>query len=74
MRAFIYIALAIFATVAAASSTANPFKVPSGGYTFTVGQATTLKWTPTTSGTVSLRLQHGQVTTSSSGTSIACEY
>lgn len=73
MRAFICLIVAVFAAVVAASSTANPFKIPNGGYTFTAGQATTLKWTPTTSGTVSLLLQHGEVTTPSEGTPIACE-
>lgn len=73
MRAFVYLAVAVFAAVVAASSTANPFKIPNGGYSFAVGQATTLKWRPTTSGTVSLRLQHDEVTTETSGTSIVCE-
>jgi hypothetical protein len=74
MRSFICLTVSALAAVATASSTANPFKIPSGGYSFTVGEATTLNWDPTTSGTVSLRLQHGSVTTATDGTTIACEY
>lgn len=73
MRAFVCLVVAVFAAVVAASSNANPFKIPNGGYTFTAGQATTLNWDPTTGGTVSLLLQHGEVTTASEGTPIACE-
>lgn len=73
MRAFTSLAIAVFAAVVSASSHANPFNVPQGGYTFTVGQATTLNWTPTTGGTVSLRLQHGDVTTANTGMSIVCK-
>ncbi|KAJ5204128.1 uncharacterized protein N7498_005007 [Penicillium cinerascens] len=71
MRAFICLAVSALAAVVAANSTANPFQNPPGGYTFTVGQATTLVWRPTTPGTVSLRLQHGELTTSTDGTAIA---
>lgn len=74
MRAFICLAVSALAAVAAAGSNANPFNIPSGGYSFTVGQPTTLTWRPTTGGTVSLRLQHGELTTATDGTSIACEY
>jgi hypothetical protein len=74
MRAFTCLAVSALAAVAAAGSNANPFNIPSGGYTFTVGKATTLTWNPTTSGTVSLRLQQGEVTTATDGTAIACEY
>lgn len=73
MRAFIYSAVTVFAAVVAASDNANSFKVPRGGYSFTAGETTTLEWDPTTSGTVSLRLQHGAVTTENSGMPIACE-
>lgn len=68
------IAAAAFSALVSASSTANPFSNPSGGYVFTAGDATTLTWDPTTSGTVSLRLQWGSVTTAESGDAIACTY
>ncbi|CAI7652485.1 unnamed protein product [Penicillium glandicola] len=61
------------AAVAAASNTANPFSIPTDGYTFTVGEATTLKWEPTTDGTISLILQWGAVLTGDSGTVIASD-
>jgi hypothetical protein len=73
MRFFASFAVAALAAIATASSTANPFKIPTDGYTFIVGQATTITWTPTTSGTVTLRLQWGAVTTATSGTAIACK-
>ncbi|KAJ5577834.1 uncharacterized protein N7459_006798 [Penicillium hispanicum] len=73
MRAFIYLAAAAYAGLTAASSTANAFNNPPGGYSFTAGQATTLKWTPSTSGTVSLRLQSDEVSTLMSGTAIASD-
>lgn len=74
MRSFICLTISALAAVATASSTANPFEIPAAGYTFSVGEATTLKWDPTTSGTVTLRLQQGAVTTANEGTAIACEY
>jgi len=74
MRAFICLAVSVLATVAAAGSQANPFNIPANGYTFAVGKPTTLTWQPTTGGTVSLRLQQGEVTTANDGTPIACEY
>ncbi|KAJ5806203.1 Ser-Thr-rich glycosyl-phosphatidyl-inositol-anchored membrane family-domain-containing protein [Penicillium pulvis] len=67
------IAAAAFSALVSASSTANPFSNPSGGYVFTAGDATTLTWDPTTSGTVSLRLQWGSVTTAESGDAIASD-
>lgn len=74
MHAFIYLAAAAFAGLTAASSTANAFNNPQGGYSFTAGEPTTLQWSPSTPGTVSLRLQWGDVSTATSGTAIACEY
>ncbi|OQD78614.1 hypothetical protein PENDEC_c001G00400 [Penicillium decumbens] len=71
MRAFICLAVSVLATVAAAGSQANPFNIPANGYTFAVGKPTTLTWQPTTGGTVSLRLQQGEVTTANDGTPIA---
>lgn len=66
------IAAAAFSALVSAGSEANAFNNPKGGYTFTAGDATTLSWDPTTSGTVSLRLQWGSVTTAESGDAIAC--
>ncbi|KAJ5677393.1 uncharacterized protein N7477_003026 [Penicillium maclennaniae] len=73
MRSFIYLTVSALAAVATANSNANPFEIPPNGYSFSVGEATTLKWDPTTSGTVSLRLQQGAVTTSYDGTAIASD-
>ncbi|CAG7919211.1 unnamed protein product [Penicillium olsonii] len=71
MRFFTSFAVAALAAVAAANSKANPFNIPTDGYTFKVGEPTTFTWKPTTSGTVTLRLQWGAVTTATSGTAIA---
>ncbi|CAG7943197.1 unnamed protein product [Penicillium salamii] len=71
MRFFTSFAVAALAAVAAANSKANPFNIPTDGYTFKVGEPTTFTWKPTTSGTVTLRLQWGSVTTATSGTAIA---
>lgn len=75
MRTFITVAAALFAGVASATnSQANAFKNPAGGYTFTVGEPTTLSWNADAGTTVTLRLQYGSVSTANSGTVIACEY
>ncbi|PYI06223.1 hypothetical protein BO78DRAFT_369384 [Aspergillus sclerotiicarbonarius CBS 121057] len=65
MRSMIYLALSALATLATA--TQNPFNVPDGGYEFDAGSPTTLIWDPTTSGTVTLRLQWGAVFTTTTG-------
>ncbi|KAJ5088198.1 hypothetical protein N7456_011814 [Penicillium angulare] len=65
------IAAAAFSALVSAGSEANAFNNPKGGYVFTSGDSTTLSWDPTTSGTVSLRLQWGSVTTPESGDAIA---
>ncbi|KAB8230185.1 GPI anchored serine-threonine rich family protein [Aspergillus alliaceus] len=65
MRSVFYLTLSAIATLAAAATSgANPFNIPSEGYSFEAGQPTTLSWDPTTSGTVSLKLQWGAVLTS----------
>ncbi|RAL01548.1 GPI anchored serine-threonine rich family protein [Aspergillus ibericus CBS 121593] len=69
MRSMFYLALSALATLATAAQ--NPFNVPDGGYEFEAGSPTTLIWDPTTSGTVSLRLQWGAVFTTTTGDSIA---
>ncbi|KAF7594254.1 hypothetical protein BBP40_009806 [Aspergillus hancockii] len=71
MRSIFYLTLSAIATLAAAASGANPFNIPSSGYSFETGKPTTLTWDPTTTGTVTLRLQWGAVMTTSSGTTIA---
>jgi hypothetical protein len=73
MRFFTTLAVAVLAAVASANSKANPFNIPTTGYTFKVGKPTTLSWDPTTTGTVTLYLQWGAVTTAGSGTIIACK-
>ncbi|KAK2758611.1 hypothetical protein FQN54_003301 [Arachnomyces sp. PD_36] len=71
MRSFIYLAVSAFAAFAAAQGTDNAFNVPPGGYDFTAGQPTNLEWTPSTSGTVTLKLQIGKDITPNSGEVIA---
>ncbi|KAJ6019934.1 hypothetical protein N7499_004176 [Penicillium canescens] len=71
MRFFISFVVVALAAIASASSTDNSFNIPTNGYTFKVGEPTTLTWTPSTSGTVTLRLQWGVVTTANSGSVIA---
>ncbi|KAJ6184393.1 hypothetical protein N7519_005694 [Penicillium mononematosum] len=61
MRFFMSLAVAAMAAVASANNMANPFSIPTEGYTFK----------PTTGGTVSLILQWGAVMTGNSGTVIA---
>lgn len=73
MRSNFYLALSALVTLAVADKP-NAFNIPNGGYSFKVGEATTLKWTPYTHGTVSLKLQSGEVSTPDSGSTIACEY
>lgn len=57
------------ATLAWAQS--NPFTVPSGGLNASAGQSLTLKWNPTTQGTVSLYLREGASSNLNNGTAIA---
>lgn len=73
MRFFMSLAVAAMAAVASANNMANPFSIPTEGYTFKVGEPTALTWKPTTGGTVSLILQWGAVMTGNSGTVIACK-
>ena len=73
MRFFVSLAVAAMAAVAVADSKANPFNIPTDGYTFKTGEPTALTWDPTTKGTVSLILQWGAVMTGNSGTVIACK-
>jgi len=72
MRSNFYLAISALATLATAENP-NAFNIPNGGYKFEVGEPTTLKWTPSTDGTVSLKLQSGEVSTPDSGSTIACE-
>ncbi|OJJ46276.1 hypothetical protein ASPZODRAFT_152461 [Penicilliopsis zonata CBS 506.65] len=73
MRAnIISVAVSTLATVVAATSDAsNPFNVPSGGYSFTAGTPTTITWEPTTSGTISLILEWGDVLEVEEGITLA---
>ena len=52
------LALAGFVAIALTASNPNPFNVPDG-FSLTAGKPTTLRWTPTTPGTVTLRLRQG---------------
>lgn len=69
MRSVFFLALGAIATLAAARD--NAFNIPKDGYEFTAGESTTLKWAPSTQGTVTLKLQHGEAFDSSTGTTIA---
>ncbi|KAF7116283.1 hypothetical protein CNMCM5793_004359 [Aspergillus hiratsukae] len=70
MRSIFFLAFSALAAIAAAQSNANPFNIPASGYEFTAGEPTTLTWDPTTSGTVTLKLQWGSVFTADSGSTI----
>lgn len=70
MRSVLYLALSALAAVAVADKP-NPFNIPNQGYTFTVGEPTTLSWSPNTEGTVTLKLLTGAVTNPKDGTTIA---
>ena len=72
MRSSISIVLGSLLALAAAENS-NPFNIPNGGYTFKAGEPTTVKWNPTSDGTVSLKLQSGELLTPDGGTTIACE-
>lgn len=74
MRSFIYIAVSAFAAFAAAQTKDNAFNVPKGGYEFTAGEPTNLNWDPTTSGTITLKLQTSTDITPESGEVIASKF
>ncbi|KAI9681139.1 MAG: hypothetical protein M1817_002421 [Caeruleum heppii] len=65
------LSLALSALVAAQGGPANPFNIPPEGLTASAGQATELKWEPTTSGTVTLILREGASSDLNPGTEIA---
>lgn len=65
--------LATFSLSAAQTSNENAFITPSSGAELTAGSTTTLTWNPTTSGTVSLRLQWGETTVATDGIVVACK-
>ena len=58
--------------IVAAQSTDNPFKIDSG-FMITAGMPTTIQWTPTTQGPVSLTLRSGASSNLNKGTVIACK-
>lgn len=70
----LYIAYSLLALAAAQSTgtKANPFTLPPG-FMINAGQATTITWTPTTGGTVSIRLREGASSNLEAGTVIACQ-
>lgn len=62
---------ALFAAVIAQQGSGdNPFKIPPGGISFTAGQPATISWTPTTGGTVTLKLREGAASALNTGTTI----
>jgi hypothetical protein len=58
------------APLVAFAANPNPFINPSGGYAATGGEPLTLKWTPTTEGTVTLVLRSGSSNNLAEGTVI----
>lgn len=50
----------------------NAFQIPPAGYALAAGQPTTLKWNPTTPGTVSLYLRSGASSALEKGELIEC--
>ena len=64
--------LVTFVAVALAAGQPNPFSVPEG-FALTAGKPTTLKWTPTTPGTVTLTLREGSSNNLDQGTVIKCK-
>lgn len=68
--------LSLFALLAAAiaqqGSGDNAFRIPPGGISFTAGQPATISWTPSTGGTVTLKLREGASSTLNPGTVIKC--
>lgn len=59
------------AAAVAAQSTENPFTVDSS-FMVTAGQSSTITWTPTTQGPVTLTLRDGAASDLNKGTVIAC--
>ena len=73
MRSIILAIAALSTAVLAQQATGpNPFKVPPG-FSLTAGKPTNIQWTPTTQGTVTLRLREGANSDLSAGTVIGCE-
>lgn len=62
--------VAVLLSSVLAQTTDNAFKIPEG-FSITAGKPTTLEWTPTTPGTVTLRLREGANSDLSPGTVIA---
>ncbi|KAI1908722.1 hypothetical protein LOZ12_005120 [Ophidiomyces ophidiicola] len=73
MRSTIVFALGAF-VAAVAADRENPFNVPPGGYQFQANIPTTLTWRPTTSSTVTIKLQKAGDITPSSGIVLARRY
>lgn len=65
-------ALAAPYLVIAQSGNENTFIIPTTGLQATAGEPLSLKWNPTTSGTVSLILRSGSSNNLAEGTTIAC--
>lgn len=71
MLFFAFALVAGLAACVAAQSTENPFNVDSS-FMVTAGQPSTVKWTPTTQGPVTLTLRSGAASDLNKGTVIAC--
>jgi uncharacterized protein YdeI (BOF family) len=64
--------LAYAQTNSTSSNGPNAFIIPEGGYTGKAGDVTTINWTPTTSGTVTIVLRSGASSNLIAGTVVAC--
>ncbi|KAH0545067.1 hypothetical protein FGG08_000838 [Glutinoglossum americanum] len=72
ITAFFAAAVAAVATAQSAQPNGpNPFIIPTSGLSFTAGSSSTISWTPTTSGTVTIILRQGSSSQLSDGTPIA---
>ena len=67
------ILLGLASAQTASGSNPNPFKIPEGGYSLTAGQSSTISWTPTTSGTVTINLRDGASSDLDTVTVVACK-
>ena len=50
----------------------NPFTIPRSGFSFKVGEASDINWSPTTNGTVSIILRSGPSSNFDHGEVVAC--
>jgi Ser-Thr-rich glycosyl-phosphatidyl-inositol-anchored membrane family len=71
MRLTFFLVAALGALINAATSLENPITPIEGS--LTAGKPTTIKWTPTTAGTITLQLRSGPADQLDTGITIACK-